>query len=121
MQGLAATLGVTGGAVQALGAGVDGLCVGHDLHEEAVDALVAAIAGAVRDGRLAEERLTEAAGRVAAVGAGVPAGRAGRTAPGEGRALARRALRVVGDIGLGSAPLVLELVPPPTMAAGYVP
>lgn len=118
MQGLADTVGVETGAVRALGAGVDALCVGHDLHDETVAALVAAIAAAVREGRLAGERLEEAAGRVAALG--------GRTrvpvdAPAADVAIAARALRLTGDVVLAASPLVLELVPPPTAAAGPVP
>jgi hypothetical protein len=123
MQGLAATVGVVEGAVQALAAGVDALCVGHDLHEEAVAALVAGIAGAVEDGRLAEERLAEAAARTAALGA-EPGSCSVSTTAGPAPAatsLARRALRIAGDPAVGAAPLVLELVPPPGMAAGPVP
>jgi beta-N-acetylhexosaminidase len=118
MQGLAATVGVVEGAVQALAAGVDALCVGHDLHEEAVDALVAGIAAAVREGRLGEERLAEAAARTAALGrVGAP----GELPGADAAALARRALRVAGEPRLAAPPLVLELVPPPGMAAGPVP
>jgi beta-N-acetylhexosaminidase len=118
MQGLAGAVGVETGAVLALAAGVDALCVGHDLHEEAVAALVAAIAAAVRDGRLAEERVAEAAGRVEALGrrSRVPA-----DAPAGDAVLAARALRILGDVSLDGAPLVLELVPPPTAAAGPIP
>jgi beta-N-acetylhexosaminidase len=119
MQGLAASVGVLEGAVQALAAGVDALCVGHDLHEDAVDALVRAISAAVRDGRLAEERLAEAAGRVAALRA--ERRTVDRDGAPDGAALAARALRLVGDVALDAAPLVVELVPPPTMAAGPVP
>jgi beta-N-acetylhexosaminidase len=118
MQGLADTVGVEGGAVLALAAGVDALCVGHDLHEVTVDALVDAISAAVRDGRLAEERLAEAAGRVEALGSRV---RVAMDAPAADGAVAARALRVTGDVALDAAPLVLELVPPPTVAAGPIP
>ena len=118
MQGLADTVGVEAGAVLALAAGVDALCVGHDLHEETVDALVAAIVAAVDDGRLAEERLAEAAGRVEALGR---RGRVPADAPAADGAVAERALRLTGDVSLGAAPLVLELVPPPTVAAGPIP
>jgi beta-N-acetylhexosaminidase len=118
MKGLADTVGVEAGAVLALAAGVDALCVGHDLHEETVDALVAAIAGAVRAGRLCEQRLAEAAGRVEALGSRT---RAPVDAPAADGSIARRALRLAGEVALGPAPLVLELVPPPTVAAGPIP
>ncbi|HVV59198.1 MAG TPA: glycoside hydrolase family 3 protein [Gaiellaceae bacterium] len=118
MRGLADTVGVETGAVLALAAGVDALCVGHDLHEETVDALVAAISAAVEDGRLAEDRLAEAAGRVEALGRRerVPAAAAAAD-----RTAAGRALRITGDVSIGAGPLVLELVPPPTVAAGPIP
>jgi beta-N-acetylhexosaminidase len=119
MRGLAATVGVEEGAVQALAASVDALCVGHDLHEDAVDALIAAIMAAVRSGRLAEGRLAQAAARVAALAS--REGQALAAATGLGAALARRALRVVGDVELPAAPAVVELVPPVGMAAGDVP
>ena len=66
MQGISRTVGVPEAAVLALAAGADALCLGHDLHEEAVEQVHAAIVGAVRSGRLAEERLADAARRVAA-------------------------------------------------------
>ena len=61
MHGISRTVGVPEAAVLALAAGADALCLGHDLHEEAVEQVHAAIVGAVRSGRLAEERLAEAA------------------------------------------------------------
>ena len=65
MRAISGGVGVEEAAVLALAAGVDALCVGHDLHEETVDALVDAISEAVRSGRLPLERLEEAAARVA--------------------------------------------------------
>jgi beta-N-acetylhexosaminidase len=118
MEGLAATVGVTEGAIEALAAGVDALCVGHDLHADAVDTLVSAVAGAVRSGRLPEERLAEAAARLASVGV---ARRPADEVVVDGLAVARRALRSAGSVTLAGPPLVVELAPPPTMAAGPVP
>lgn len=106
MQGLAATVGVVEGAVQALAAGVDALCVGHDLHEEAVAALAAGIARAVEEGRLPQERLAEAVARTAALGR--PVRGAAPAAP-DAASLARRALRVAGDPAVGTGALVLAL------------
>jgi beta-N-acetylhexosaminidase len=117
MQGLAASVGVEEGAVRAIAAGADALCVGHDLHEDAVSSIHAALVAAVRSGRLHEERLAEAALRVAAVAQSLPAGEA----PGReiGMEAARRALR--GEAHVAAAPLVVDLVPEPGIAAGFVP
>jgi beta-N-acetylhexosaminidase len=119
MKGLAASVGVEEGAVRAIAAGVDALCVGHDLHEEAVDAIAAELVAGVRDGRVAEERLVEAAARVESVGRWAPVQHSDEAAA--ARDVARRALRISGDIRLGAPPVVVELVPPPTIAAGPVP
>jgi beta-N-acetylhexosaminidase len=117
MQGLAASVGVEEGAVRAVAAGADALCVGHDLHEESVRSIHRALVDAVRSGRLSEGRLQEAAGRVVRVSDGLPVGAA--PDQGTGLAAARRALR--GSAHLGSAPLVVDLVPEPGIAAGFVP
>ena len=45
MRAISADPGVEEGAVLALAAGADLLCLGHDLHEEAVDAVLRAIIG----------------------------------------------------------------------------
>ena len=52
MRAISGGVGVEEAGVRALAAGVDALCVGHDLHEETVDALIAAISEAARSGRL---------------------------------------------------------------------
>ena len=61
MKAVSATVGVEESAVLALDAGVDALCVGHDLGEEAVAAVRAALVA-----RVPEPRLREAAGRIQA-------------------------------------------------------
>ena len=118
MAAVSATFGVEEAAVRALIAGADSLGLGHDLHEDAVESVHAAIVDAVRTGRLPEERLAEAADRVAALcrwAAPTSAGAAGRAA---GAEAARRALRVSGDVAIGGPILVLELVPEANIAAG---
>jgi beta-N-acetylhexosaminidase len=118
MAAVSATVGLEEAAVLALIAGADSLGLGHDLHEEAVARVHAAIVGAVRTGRLTEERLAEAADRVAALGrwtAPTQAGAAGRVV---GAEAARRALRVHGDASISGPVLVLELVPEANIAAG---
>jgi beta-N-acetylhexosaminidase len=116
MRAVSATVGVEEGAVRALAAGADALCLGHDLDPEIVHR---AIVEAVRDGRLAEERLAEAAERVADAGRwSPPAASPGRADGGVGREVARRALRVEGTVRLARAPFVLELCPDWNIAAG---
>jgi beta-N-acetylhexosaminidase len=117
MHGLADSVGVEEGAVRALEAGADALCLGHDLADEAVESVCGAIAGAVESGRLPAERLVEACRRIAAVGEWAQPHPVD-TDPGAGRAAARRALRVEGDPRLADPARVVELFPDPNMAAG---
>ncbi|GGM43997.1 beta-N-acetylhexosaminidase [Longimycelium tulufanense] len=115
--------GLTAAAVRALRAGADGLCLGGQLADESVvTGVVEALVAAVRSGELAEQRLVEAAGRVA--GLGQPA----TALPGDpgllaalGRRAARRALRVRGTVALAGPPLVVDVVTPPSIAVGEVP
>jgi len=118
MQGISRAVGVPEAAILALAAGADALCLGHDLHEEAVEQVHAAIVGAVRSGRLGEERLAEAAERVAATcrwASPTDAGAAGREA---GAEAARRALKVSSPVAVAGPVLVVELVPEANIAAG---
>ena len=80
MKAVSATVGMEEGAVLALLAGADALCLGHDIDEGHVARVRAAIVAAVREGRLDESRLAEAAGRVAATHVPVAAARAARRA-----------------------------------------
>ena len=122
MNAISATVGVEEGAVRAIGAGADALCLGHDLFDDPVLGVRDALVAAVRGGRLMEERLAEAAERVAAVTAWAseprPTARVDRDA---GRDAARRALRVEGDARPERPPLVVELEPETGMAAGRLP
>ena len=116
MQGAGGPEGIGESAVRALAAGADALCLGADLSPEQVLAAHEAIVEAVRAGRLLEDRVYEAAGRVAELAAWAsPRPFADREA---GAEAARRALRVEGDPAVGSDPLVVELWPDPTIAAG---
>jgi len=114
MRAVSWTVGVEEGAVRSLAAGADALCLGHDLEPDAVHA---AIVAAVAEGRLPEERLQEAAGRVADLGATAP-GDAVEPANEVGLQAARRALLAEGEVALDRPPLVVELVPEPSIAAG---
>jgi beta-N-acetylhexosaminidase len=117
MQAISGTVGLEEGAVLALTAGADALCLGAERTPEEVERVQAAIVEAVRGGRLAEERLREAAARVGelAAWASSPEPRSDRAA---GLEAARRALRVEGDASLDGEPLVVELWPDATIAAG---
>jgi beta-N-acetylhexosaminidase len=118
MRGISATIGVEEGAVLAILAGADALCLGHDLEGEAVESVRRALTGAVRDGRLGEDRLAEAAGRVEEAGAWSRTPRASvPPEPAVGLVAARRALAAEGEV-CGRGPLfVIELVPERMMAA----
>ena len=126
MRAISARYGVERGAVLALAAGADAVCVGGGLaDEDTVLRLRDALVAAVRGGELAEERLAEAAGRVRALGAwargrGGP-GVEGTPDPRVGLAAARRALRVtaVGPHRPPAGPVyVAALAPAANIAAG---
>jgi beta-N-acetylhexosaminidase len=116
MKGVA-TVGMEA-AVRALAAGADALCLGPGRGPEPVERVQRTIVEAVSTGRLSEERLAEAAGRVAKTAA-APGPGAGHV-PGSvvGLEAARRALRVEGAVELTRPPLVVELRPEPSIAAG---
>jgi beta-N-acetylhexosaminidase len=101
------------GAVLALEAGADALCLGQDLRPEPVHA---AIVEAVRTGRLAHGRVAEAAARVADLGRSTF--EAGYRSPQIGLEAARRALVAGGTVALSRPPLVIELSPEASIAAG---
>ena len=116
MKGVA-TVGAAVG-VEALAAGADALCLGSGIGPEPVVRIHRSIVEAVSTGRLPEERLAEAAGRVADMAA--TAGPGARHVPGTavGLEAARRALRAEGAVALTRPPLVVELRPEPSIAAG---
>jgi beta-N-acetylhexosaminidase len=109
MNAISATVGVEQGAVQALAAGADALCLGHDLGADSVERIVAAVVEGV-----AEERLREAASRVAEI----CGPRTAESAPDHavGAAAARRAVRADGEVRLTRPAVVVELRPEPTIA-----
>jgi beta-N-acetylhexosaminidase len=118
MRAIAGTVGIEEGAVQALVSGVDALCLGPAVDPGGVEAVHGAIVAAVRSGRLAEARLARAASRVAAAVPEAAGGAAGAVDAAAGAEAARRAIRVRGDVVLGEAPVVVELLPEPLVAAG---
>lgn len=113
MRAVSATVGAEEGAVRALEAGADALCLGSDLRPGTIHS---AVVDAVRSGRLAEERVQEAAARVAELaGATLEPVRGSRDV---GLEAARRAIVVDGDVTLRRPPLVVELAPESSLAAG---
>ena len=122
MRAISATMGEEEGAVRALRSGADALCLGHDLAEPALIGIQRAIVEAVRDGTLSEARLVEAVGRVRATAEWVGSRQPAVAIPDDVGALAaRRALRVEGDPTLTRVPLVVDLEPRPSIAAGSSP
>ena len=116
MQGVGGPGAIEESAVLAVAAGADALCLGADLSAEHVERVHEAIVEAVRTGRLEEERLQEAAAKVAALAAWTsPRPFSDRDA---GMEAARRALRVEGNPSLDGEPFVVELWPEATIAAG---
>jgi beta-N-acetylhexosaminidase len=119
MKAISAHVGIEEGAVRALAAGVDALCIGHDVDDGLVERVHGALLEAVSSGRLRRERLEEAAAAVTRLGrfTAVPAS-SGEPDPAIGAEAARRAIRVRGNVALDGSPLVVELEPPPMVAAG---
>jgi beta-N-acetylhexosaminidase len=117
MRAISGTAGLEQGAVRALAAGADALCLGAQQTPEEVAGVRDALVDAVEAGRLSEQRLHEAAGRVAELAAW-----ASSPVPGHdldaGAEAARRAVAVAGDVSLPGQPLVVELWPEATIAAG---
>lgn len=112
MAAISATTGVGDAAVRALTAGADAVCLGHDLGDEAVGEVVRALVEHVP-----EERLAEAAARVAQVGVEGSA----EVDRDVGMEAARGALLVEGEPDVPWPPVVVELTSEPTIAAGDVP
>ena len=110
---------ISEGAVQALAAGCDLLCIGGGLaNEDIVAELLRVIVAAV-----SADRLHEAAGRIDALARW----RAAQPAPAEapdrdvGLAAARKALRVDGNVRVGDDVVVVQLIPQSSMASGVIP
>jgi beta-N-acetylhexosaminidase len=119
MKAISAGVGVEEGAVRAIGAGADALCLGHDLFDESIVAVRRALVEAVRTERVSEERLVDAATRVRRL-ASWASERDRRLPPDRavGVTAARAALRCEGETRLTRPALVVELEPEVGMAAG---
>jgi beta-N-acetylhexosaminidase len=118
MKAISDTVGVEEGAVRAIAAGADALCLGHDLFDEPVESVRDALVDAVRSKRLAEDRLVSAAGRVARIVEVASMAGDAVVDRDAGGVAARRALSVEGEARVGGPVLVVELEPEVGMAAG---
>jgi len=147
MRAVSDPYGIPGAAARAVAAGSDLLCLGRDVPEEGYLAVRAALLAAIRSGDLPAARLEEAAARVAALRArlagqraagadpeagpgadGATAGTGDRAAPGTlgparapggiGLLAARRALRLIGGQPELRDPVVIEVEPLVSVAAG---
>ncbi len=119
MAGASRGRGIPEAAVLALAAGVDLLCIGTDNSADQLAGIVDHVAEAVRAGRLSEARVQDAAGRVAALSAGV---RALRAEPLVGRVetppLSPAGFWLRGPIAPLVAPVLLRLDSVANIAAG---
>jgi beta-N-acetylhexosaminidase len=114
--------GIPPAAVRSLAAGADLLCIGADVDADLTEAVAAAIADAIADGRLTLARVEEAARRTAELAAWtLAAGRASGASPDLGYGAARRAVRVEGSLAGFAAPLVVHLESSSTIAQGRIP
>ncbi|TCB95626.1 glycoside hydrolase family 3 protein [Micromonospora zingiberis] len=114
--------GIAPGAVRALAAGADLLCIGAKVDAELVERVAAEIVTALGDGRLARTRVEQAAGRAAELAAWTrTAGTATATPTDLGYAAARRAIRVEGVLTGLHHPLVVQVHTRSTIVEGRVP
>jgi beta-N-acetylhexosaminidase len=131
MRAVSDPFGIPEAAVMAITAGVDLLCLGRDTSEEVYQAVLAALADAVRSGRLPGQRLEDAADRVAALRSWLAAARARRWAAGGGGHVAaevngthiglraaRRAVRLSGPPPALTNPVIIEIEPRGNVAVG---
>ncbi len=118
MAAIAATVGMGPGAVAAVAAGVDLVCVGNPQNgyddEAGYAAVRDALLAALRDGSLPRERVAEAGGRVAGLSAWVraaagPRGRHDQTGFELGAQVVHRVTEVAGDVRVGPGAHVLDL------------
>jgi beta-N-acetylhexosaminidase len=122
MAGASRGRGIPGAAVASLIAGADLLCLGADKDAALVREVQAAIVAAVRSGRLPEQRLVEAADRIAALDPELPPSRAPRRDVAAAQlAGARRAVSVDGELPDLRDALVVSVDTEANIAVGDVP
>lgn len=129
MHAISRSVGVAAGAVAALGAGVDLLCLGNPANDGVRGDGAAelrlvwdAVVAAVESGELSPQRLHEAGSRVRALAEWTTAARATplppAVGPDFGRQVARRAIEVTGVVRFGSRPELVDLRRQSNRAAG---
>ena len=120
MGAISDTYGIAEGTVRAIAAGVDAVCVGGGLCDEGTVLMLRdALVDAVREGRLPEDRLAEAAHRVHALGAWAKVGEGEPADHVLGLDAARRAVTVTGVVEPLTGPAhVVELAPTANIAVG---
>ncbi|MFD4787199.1 glycoside hydrolase family 3 protein [Streptomyces sp. NPDC058459] len=111
MQAVYGRYGVVEAAERAIAAGADALCVGASNGDSRTGRIHTALRDAVTGGRLPEQRLHEAAQRVARLAAWATAQAPGAVEPAIGIDAARRALTVTGTVRLSRPAAVIELSP----------
>ncbi|MGY1813928.1 glycoside hydrolase family 3 protein [Blastococcus sp. SYSU D00820] len=124
MAGVRAAHGIAGAGALSLAAGADLLLLGAEDGEEHRAALHREVARALRAGELTEQRLAEAAGRVAVLRARRRDARTAADLPvadGVGLTAARAALRLREVSPLTAPAVVVELRAPANMAVGDAP
>jgi beta-N-acetylhexosaminidase len=119
MAGVSADRGIPEAAVQSLLAGADLLCLGADKDVALVRAVQRAVVAAVNSGRLAEQRLVEAAARAARLRR---AAHPSESVLGEAAQLAgaRRAITVEGTVPDLTGAVVVTIDTPTSRAVGDV-
>ncbi|MEJ1922023.1 glycoside hydrolase family 3 protein [Microbacterium sp. KHB019] len=115
MAAIRESVGIGGGAVQALAAGADLLCIGNptnpgdaaasDQDEQDFLAAREAIVAALRSGALSRERVEQARDRVRALSAKLDAATPVEASAFDGAAIVRRALRVAGELDAAASAL----------------
>ena len=120
MAGASAEVGIAEASVQALAAGCDLLCIGPDKPASLVAEIRDAIVAAVADGRLAPERLADAAARIAAMGVPATSLEAERADASWQAAAAASALIVDGDLPDLAGALVASVETVANIAVGDV-
>ncbi|WP_433279322.1 glycoside hydrolase family 3 protein [Pseudonocardia xinjiangensis] len=127
MQAIAGTVGRGPGAVAAVAAGVDLVCIGNPANgyddEAGYLEVRHALLDALADGTLPRARLADAGRRVAELAGWVrrapsATGLAGDVPEHLGHEVVRRVAEVSGDVRVGPGPHVLDLTGPANVAAG---
>ena len=118
MKAVSATIGMVEGFVQALIAGADAIETGALDYPELVEEIPRAVENAIRDGRLTEARLHEAASNAARL---AEPGRATQFNRALVDGAAGRCLEVIATVPVLHDPIVIECHPPGGMAGGELP